>query len=290
MTSYVLENSEIKVKINSYGAELRSLRDKKSGKEYMWCGDAKYWGRVSPILFPVVGCYRDKECRYQGKIYSLPQHGFARDMEFEMTKQTDDEIWFRLTDNDDTVKNYPFSFILEIGYRILNRSVQVMWKVSNPSDNVMYFSIGGHPAFVADVREADKITCYVAFDEAESLTIRKINDGLATDTLQKLPLLPEGLLPVTEEVFADDALVVEGKQTSKVSLLDANKECYLSVSFDAPVFGVWTPPGKNAPFICIEPWYGRCDKEGFTGDLSQREWGNSLAARTSFETAYTIEV
>jgi galactose mutarotase-like enzyme len=99
-----------------------------------------------------------------------------------------------------------------------------------------------------------------------------------------------GLLPVTEEVFADDALIIENNQTGRVQLLDENKEPYLTVHFDAPLFGLWTPPGKNAPFICIEPWYGRCDREDFTGDLSTREWSNTLKAGEKFEAGYTLTV
>ncbi len=290
MGLYVLENNEICIAVNSHGAELRSLKDKDTGREYMWCGDAAYWGRISPVLFPVVGCYRDKECRHEGVTYSLPQHGFARDMEFALLTQNEDELRFRLTDTEETRENYPFVFDLEITYRLLGRSVQVIWEVQNPADETMHFSIGGHPAFAAPAREPEKTTCYIEFAGAKSLQIRKINDGLATDEVQELSLLEGGILPVTEEVFADDALVVEGNQTGRVSLLNENREKYLTVSFNAPLFGVWTPPGKNAPFICIEPWYGRCDKEDFAGELSEREWGNTLAGGELFRAAYTIEV
>ena len=106
----------------------------------------------------------------------------------------------------------------------------------------------------------------------------------------EIPLEEGGILPVTEEVFADDALVIEDNQTGKVALLDADKKPYLTVNFAAPLFGVWTPPGKNAPFICIEPWYGRCDKVDFTGTLADREWGNTLKGGEVFEAEYSIEV
>lgn len=290
MAEYELENEELRIKVNAHGAELRSLVDKKTGREYMWCGDAKYWGRVSPVLFPVVGCYRNKQCLCKGEVYSLPQHGFARDMDFMMTEQNEDTLWFCLTDKENTWENYPYAFSLEIGYRLAGRSLQVLWRVSNPAKETLYFSIGGHPAFCAPQREQDKTTCYLAFDGADSLTVRKIRDGLATDEIREIPLLDGGLLPVTEEVFADDALVIEGQQTGRVQLLDEQKAPYLTVTFDAPLFGVWTPPGKNAPFICIEPWYGRCDKEDFTGSIEEREWGNTLPAGETFEAAYTIEV
>lgn len=289
MALYTLENGDIRIKVDSYGAELRSLVDVKTEREYMWCGDAAYWGRISPILFPVVGSYRNGESRYRGKVYKLPQHGFARDMEFMLTEQTKEEIWFCLTDKENTWENYPFAFSLELGYRLAGRRVEVMWRVSNPAEENLYFSIGGHPAFAVPKREPDKINGYIAFGGVESITVRKIKDGLAVDALKEIGLEPGGILPVTEETFAEDALVVEDGQTGRVQLLDEKKP-FVTVDFDAPLFGVWTPSDKNAPFICIEPWYGRCDREDFTGSLKEREWGNALAAGESFEASYTIMI
>ncbi len=287
---YQIENDALVMQVESHGAELRTLTDKVTKREYMWCADKAYWGRTSPVLFPVVGAYRNKQCRYQGKTYELPQHGFARDMEFTLIEQTKDTLWFTLSDNEKTLENYPFAFCLEIGYRLLERAVKVMWRVKNPANTPLYFSIGGHPAFCAEKRSEEKITCYLQLEGVEVLKARKLADGLASHVVEEIPLSEGGILPVTEEVFADDALVIENNQTGKVSLLDENKKPYLSVKFDAPLFGLWTPPGKNAPFVCIEPWYGRCDAVDFAGTIEEREWGNTLAAGEEFETSYTLEV
>ena len=105
-----------------------------------------------------------------------------------------------------------------------------------------------------------------------------------------IPLEEGGYLPVTEELFADDALIMEDRQTGEVSLCGEDKVPYLTVKFDAPLFGVWSPVGKNAPFICIEPWYGRCDSVHFNGSLEEREWGSELLPNASFQTAYTVSV
>lgn len=290
MSLYQLENNEIRIGVESHGAELRSLVDVKTGREYMWSADPAYWGRVSPILFPVVGSYRNGESRYKGQVYKMSQHGFARDMDFMITEQTKEEIWFCLTDKDNTWEKYPFAFSLEMGYRLEGRSVRVLWRVTNPGQEPMYFSIGGHPAFAAPKREPDKCTCYIGLAGVDSLIARKLKGGLATDELQNIKLEKGGLLPVTEELFAGDALIIEEHQTGRVQLLDEEKVPYLTVTFDAPLFGLWTPPGKNAPFICIEPWYGRCDREDFEGELPEREWGNTLAPGESFDASYTITV
>ncbi|MBQ9136340.1 MAG: aldose 1-epimerase family protein, partial [Lachnospiraceae bacterium] len=161
MAEYILKNEEIQIKVDSHGAELRAITDVKSGRDYMWNADPAFWGRVSPVLFPVVGSYKDGESRYEDKVYKMSQHGFARDMEFDLKEQTEDTLWFSLRDNETTKEKYPFAFFLELGYKINGRSVNVLWRVTNPAENDMHFSIGGHPAFLAPLREADKITCYI---------------------------------------------------------------------------------------------------------------------------------
>lgn len=287
---YILSNAQIAIRVSTKGAELRSLTDRESGREYMWQADGEFWGRTSPVLFPVVGSYKNGESRYKGEIFKLPQHGFARDMEFMMTRQSEDEIWFCLTDKTDTWNVYPFAFSLEIGYRLEERGVKVIWKVTNPAEQEMYFSIGGHPAFNVMPREKEKITCYLQFDKAEELRVRGLQGGLALTETYKLPLKENGLLEVTEELFEKDALIVEDNQTQRVSLLNESKEAFLTVTFAAPLFGIWSPPGKNAPFLCIEPWYGRCDKVNFEGTIEEREWGNQLKPGETFTAEYTITV
>ena len=102
--------------------------------------------------------------------------------------------------------------------------------------------------------------------------------------------MKHGELAVTEDLFDQDALVIEGNQAHEVSLSYGQEKPYLTVRFNAPLFGIWSPPKKNAPFICIEPWYGRCDKADFTGELDKREWGNTLDAGECFEASYEVIV
>ena len=146
MGAYQLKNEELTLTVISAGAEMKSLKDNKTEQEYLWQADPKFWGRTSPVLFPIVGNYVQKQSVYEGKTYTLSQHGFARDMEFDLESQTEEEIWFVLKDTESTLEKYPFHFILKVGYRLSGRQVEVMWKVENPNDKKMYFSIGGHTA------------------------------------------------------------------------------------------------------------------------------------------------
>lgn len=290
MAVYELKNDVVSIQINSNGAELKSL--KKSGTEYLWKADPAFWGRTSPVLFPFVGLANHKEYRTKGQTYSMTQHGFARDMEFELCAQTENEIWFVLSSNEETYAKYPYEFTLKLGYRLLADGVEVCWRVENPGKEELPFSIGGHPAFNCPVKEGTKQTDYlIRFDTREKIVSTRINceNGLATD-VKDVYELKDGYLPVTEHLFDKDALVIEHDQAREVALCLPDGTPYLTVTMEVPLFGIWSPPGKNAPFICIEPWYGRCDHEGFEGELSEREWGNIAAPGEVWEAAYQIRV
>ena len=266
-----LENDLLEVTINSFGAELSSITGKETGTQYLWDADEKFWKRSAPVLFPFVGSLKDKKYTVNGKDYPMGQHGFARDMEFSVVSETSDEAWFELRSNDDTLAKFPFDFVLKIGYRLDGNDIKVTWHVENPGDKELLFSIGGHPAFMCPVTEDGKQSdYYLKFDADKALTY--------------------GLLSSDGHMFDKDALIIEHFQASKVSLCTPDKKPYLTVSFDAPLFGLWSPAGKGAPFVCIEPWYGRCDRADFSGELKDREYGNVLAVGETFEKSYTITI
>lgn len=289
MAVYELNNGEVVIKVQSKGAELRSLKKLSTGKEYLWQADPAFWEWTSPILFPFVGGLKNREYTTKGKTYSMTQHGFARDMEFELVSQTEDEIWFVLKDTEETREKYPYEFVLKLGYKLISTGVEVCWQVENPGSEELPFSIGGHPGFYCPIEEGEKQTdCFIGFDAEEKIVCTGISEkGLATDE-RNVYELEEGCLQVTEHLFDNDALVVEHDQVKKVSLCGADKTAYVTVKIDAPLFGVWSPAKKNAPFICIEPWYGRCDHEGFSGELKEREWENILEPGKEWKASYQI--
>lgn len=287
----VLENEELKVTINHFGAELSSIVKKENNTEYMWNADEKFWKRSAPVLFPFVGSLKNKEFLYEDSAYPMGQHGFARDMEFSLVSNDGKQAWFSLSSDDTTYEKYPFAFTLEIGYLLTGHTLKVIWKVVNEDEKPMYFSIGGHPAFMCPLNGEGKQTDYfIAFDTDKDLTYSKLSEnGLVYKKDNVLPT-NGGTMQVTEHLFDEDALVVEGNQAHRVSLCKPDGKPYLTVSFDAPLFGLWSPAKKGAPFICIEPWYGRCDSEEFTGTLEEREYGHCLDAHENFEAAFEIEI
>ncbi|MDE5697535.1 MAG: aldose 1-epimerase family protein [Lachnospiraceae bacterium] len=291
MAVYSLENAQIKVSVDTLGAELKSLKKVSTGTEYMWDAAPEYWKRTSPVLFPIVGSLNNGSYRCDGKEYPMSQHGFARDMEFEPVQQTGDELKFVLRATEETKAKYPFDFELELGYRLRENNLVVSWKVTNRDSREMYFSIGGHPAFMCPIDKKGVQTDYkVLFDVSDKVTSGIIGSGGTLSARTKEYRLDNGMMDITADLFDEDALIIEDNQAHKVALCSPEGQPYLTVSFDAPLFGLWSPAKKNAPFICIEPWYGRCDRETFAGDLSEREYGNKLSPAETFYAEYTITV
>lgn len=287
---YVLENEILRVEIDSFGAELKSVKNKATNQEYMWQGDPQYWGRTSPILFPFVGSLKDKTYTYDGKTYSMGQHGFARDMEHELICKTETEIYFELNSNEETMQKYPFEFILGLGYQLNGSELDVNWHVFNPSTNkTLHFSIGAHPAFNCPIHgEENKAGYKFYFGGANEIHHHGHTDtGLSVEEDIVLAL-ENHRATITPEFFDGSTYIIEGPQTNEIGVEDPEGNRFITVRFDMPVVALWSPPGKNAPFLCIEPWFGRCDAHDFEGTLEERAFNNALEAGNQFHTSYTI--
>lgn len=291
MAVYHLKNEQIEISVDTLGAELKSLKKVVTGTEYLWDARPEYWKRTSPVLFPIVGSLKNGSYRYNGKEYPMSQHGFARDMEFALRRQTQEELLFALKATEETRAKYPFDFELEIGYRLKENNLVVSWKVLNCDSKEMYFSIGGHPAFLCPIDGNGVQTDYqLSFDTDHKIIASIIGNGGTLSARTKEYVLKDGKMDLTADLFDEDALIIENDQAHKVSLCDRKGQPYLTVSFNAPLFGLWSPARKSAPFVCIEPWYGRCDRETFAGELSEREYGNTLAPSAEFSAEYTITI
>lgn len=295
MGLYQISNEQISIQADSLGAELKSLKRTGQGTEYMWEGNPAYWKRTSPVLFPIVGSLCGGSYFLDKTRYPMGQHGFARDMEFQLKSHTEREMWFQLASCQSTLEKYPYAFLLEIGYELQEETLHVKWKVSNPADTDLYFSIGGHPAFCCPLVRGEQQEDYALWfgtkdhTEITEITSGVIKNGLMS-TEQAVYKLQNGCLKITEHLFDKDALVIENGQVHTVALVRPDGSHYLTVDFDAPLFGVWSPPGKKAPFVCIEPWYGRCDANDFAGSFQERKWGQHLKAGESFEASYRVTV
>ncbi len=293
MSLSTINNGTLKVEINSLGAELFSIINLKSGRECLWQGVPEFWKSRSPVLFPIVGALNNNTMRHEGKEYTMTQHGFARASEFSIVKHETDEIVYRLESNDSTRERYPYEFSLEIGYKLSDNNLTVSYKIENPASDTLHFQLGAHPGFnYIDYDPSIEVQGYLEFDDKTgSVEILSgiINDkGLLIDQQKRLQLCDK-LLAIDKDSFNDGALIIENDQFSDIALCDTNKEPYVRVTFDTPVVGIWScSKGSYAPFVCIEPWFGRCDKLDYQGEFADKDWMQSLEGGQSFETSFNI--
>ena len=214
--------------------------------------------------------------------------GFARDMEFTLDSQTQDTLWFSIVSNETTMENYPFTFRLEVGYQLKGTEVTVLWNVINTDTKEMYFSIGAHPAFFTSMTlEAGSDTdhLHVGDNIEGTFTCYRVTENamaLEDDTL----VLPRDL-PLTADLFSRDAIISKDDQASRLALAYPDGQEYVVMQFDEPIFGLWSPT-SDAPFVCLEPWHGRCDADDFTGTLQERAYERMLEVGGVFNGVYTI--
>ena len=402
-----LKNTALTLNISLHGAELTSIRDS-FGREFLWQADPAFWKRHSPVLFPIVGSLWDKHFRVNGREYEMGQHGFARDMDFRLVSERDDEMWFELNSSPETLAKYPYKFTLRIGYRLEANKIHVMWEVSGDDSQTMWFQIGAHPAFYlprfvyggsaacasdssrhsdpesgapnlaassaassctsgsevlvlksssqgsgcvfsdgsasgsgaagsgADsdsgfsVSGLDAGSCDSGLDSAigsasgsgaagsgadsdfgragrgcfrlygrgaegvvplESFRYIKVSEKQCTDISDVQELnTPGGVMPLDDHTFDIGAYIIGDSQVCRVDLVSTTGLRCVSLEFDTPLVGLWAPSAKDVPFVCIEPWYGRCDRVGFTGEFSERDCVNSLSPGQVFRASYTIIV
>ena len=285
-----ISNDTISINVASRGAELQSLYHKQHQLEYMWSGDPNYWGKHSPVLFPIVGELKNKAYIYKGKQYNLSRHGFAREMEFEVSEQNKNSITFSLRANAETAEKYPFQFVFSVMYTLIQNSLQISFLVENTGDETMFFSVGAHPAFKVPLIAGTSYEDYqLVFTEKETVGRWPISpDGLIeTETT---PLLQDqSILPLKKELFAADAIVLKDLRSKSVAITSAKTLHGVRVTFnDFPFLGIWETKGGD--FVCIEPWCGIADSVNASGDLEDKEGINLLAPSAHFEVSYTIEL
>lgn len=283
-----IRNEYMQVEIAAAGAELTSVYDLKRDQELLWNGDPAYWKRRSPILFPNVGKTYANVMRIGGKTYPTSQHGFARDMDFTLESSDETSACFLLTSNADTLARYPYPFELRIRYELQDDSLIVSWLVTNPGKEEMAFTIGGHPAFCFDANECKTDYClrFPGLEQLEYLLLDPASGTARPDAKEVLPL-KDGILPLTDELFANDALILDDGQVEEVWLCRRDGTPRVGMKCPGfPNYGVWSVQG--AGFVCLEPWAGRCDNCGFEDELSAKPNVNLLAPGKTFEKSYSI--
>ena len=277
-----IQNQAIKAVIKTKGAELSSLQ--KEDKNYIWEINSEFWNKTSPILFPIVGALKNGEYLYEGNVYKLSRHGFARDFEFEVIENSGNAVVFSLKSNEETLKVYPFHFELQLSYILEGNKLMVKYQIINHSSEKMYYSIGAHPAFNIDGNFED---FSLIFDDEKDLETYKLEQDLFSGKTEILKL-NGNVLPLQYELFEEDALVFKNFATKSLTLAK-NNESVMKVSFpDFPYLGIWTK--KDAPFICIEPWLGIADNANASGKIEEKEGIQILENNSKKQIAWSVEL
>ena len=286
-----IENQKMAATINEHGAELVSLINKTNGKEYMWSGDAKYWGRHAPVLFPTVGRLKDDTYTVDGQEYHMNQHGFARDMDFDVLKVEADQVVLELHSSDQTKKLYPYDFILRLAFKLTDNGVQVGYEVENPADEEMWFGIGGHPAFKVPMDGDHFYDDYVVKLEPQTnRNIIPLNGPYADIDHLKEERTSE--IEVSHERFKDDAVILDlGEGPTTVTLTDNDQRHGVQLkTADAKYIGVWSCYPQEGQYVCLEPWWSIADTVDSDHDFKHKFANNHLAAHQTFKTEYEIDV
>lgn len=287
--THSLKNEHLNVTINAKGAEITSI--KSDTLEYMWQADPSFWGKHAPILFPIVGRLVDHEYTYKGKIYAMGQHGFAKNHDFELLGRTENSITLELKATDELKQIFPFDFVLQVKYTLLENKLTTEYKVENPSGSEdLYFSIGAHPAFNCPFEVGQKRSEYqLVFDKKIAPQALLHVNGLYEGDLCSA-LSPNGVMTIADTLFDKDSLTFSPNPFSKVTFEHKpSQKAYLSVVFENyPFLGIWSQ-SSTSPFVCIEPWHGIADRKGHNKDFVEKEGIVKLAPRAGFDCSFVIE-
>lgn len=288
---HTIENEKLTCTIESTGAEIRSLKNKATGEEYIWQIDQSIWGSSSPVLFPAIGKIKEDKVVFNGKAYAMPKHGIIRNnsmLSFE--QQGVSKCTFTLTSSEKTLKQYPFKFSFAVEFALIEKRLIMTYRIENQDSIPMQFACGGHTAYACPLSENVKLSDYVI--EFPSLFIPKSStlgaSGLLSLHKRKIES-SENILPLSDTLFNEDALIFPDIKCDWVRLRKKNEKKGIIVRFaDYPHLALWSKP--HADYVCIEPWLGLPDQENESIDLTQKPTYKTIEPNTIFSIAIETEI
>ena len=270
---------------DSFGGELISYRH--NGREIVWTGDGAYWTGHTPVLFPVVGALVDDKIDIDGTVYSIKKHGFARKSFFELVNATDTTAAYELKNSAATAEMYPFAFSLKVKHEISENGFKTTYTVTNPSDKEMVFAIGGHPGFCLGNIEDYKLV----FPEEENAPLYyTANTTIMNENLVQGAIKGKEMALKYDD-YDVDALIAKDLKSRTVSIVKLDGSFKLDFGWQGfDVLGIWTPPKKKAPFLCLEPWNGCPAYDNETGKFRDKPYVKTLGAGESYSVGYTVSL
>jgi galactose mutarotase-like enzyme len=188
-----------------------------------------------PVLFPITGGLPDNRLILPRGEFQLGQHGFARQQPWRLEALADGRgVQLQLTDNEETLKSYPFSFLLTMDVRLAPGALEITTIVKNRSDATMPFSFGLHPYFNLSSLEGVRL------------------EGLPDQCLNHLTMADAATADQLERLATGIDLLVQ--PTGPVRLVDeaAGTTLELQLTHPLDLVVLWTEPPR--PMVCMEPW------------------------------------
>ena len=285
-----MQNSSLVINVNTLGAELTSIKKPNDPVEYLWQADPKYWNRRSPVLFPIIGTVKNNQYIFEGNFYTLPIHGFARNMEFSVVKNEKDLLLFEIRENQATLAVYPFRFILQIEYRLNESALEVEYRVINSDSKTIWFSIGGHPGFNCPLEPGTVMADYVLeFEKPETLyRYIPVNGLIGRGVI--VPLTGEKILPLYPYPFQGGTLIIKNPKSQWISLKSDKTERSVTVEFPGFSYLALWNRSLEAPYVCIEPWMGTADPVDTNQEFTTKEGILSLDPGKTFTCVFTTMI
>lgn len=287
---YSIENDYLSVKVSSLGAELMSILNKANGGEYLWQGDAKYWSGRAPIMFPICGRLYEGKYTYLGKEYTMPNHGIARAGEFSLKSAAQDEITLSLVASEETKAHYPFDFVLDVTFKLINNTLEITYNVKNNDTGELIFAVGGHPAFNVPINnEGSFEDYYVEF--GNSCNAIRVDFSPTCFCTKNDKIFTEGgtkRIDLSHDLFDDDAIFLYNIDKT-ITLKSDKYKGSIKLKYDRMKYvGLWHMPKTDAPYICIEPWSSIPANEGVVDNLLTKEEMIHLPKGYSYRNTYSI--
>jgi len=274
----------LNIEIKNEGAELTSI--KFNNKEMLHNGE-KFWDRQSPILFPTVGRLRDNQTIINDKKYEIPQHGFAKDMEFELIQETENSKTYLAKSNEETLKMYPFKFELYTKYIVNENNLTVEYKVINKDNKEMLFGIGGHPGFKLDMPQEEYY--FELGLEEDEVEFMEVEGNYISNKPAKNILKNNKIIEITKDTFINDAIMMKKLKSNTIALKQKkdNKKILEFTFEEFPILAIWSMP--EAPFICLEPWFNYADRVIETGYFKDKEGVITLNPEKEFNCKFSVK-
>ena len=268
---YTLKNSEMEVQVSSKGGELVSLRDADK-TEYIWIGDARYWKRHAPQLFPCIGRLTNNQYSMDGALHEMGQHGFLRDYELTKVEESETSLHLQLQSDASTRQLYDREWIVDIFYTLCGKTLSVKFQVRNSDVRTMRFGYGIHPGFNVPLNPALRFEDYrLDFHEVSTPKQMELTERYTISGGMHDYALEEGrYLPLQHSLFDHDAIILKDMPHT-VTLGSQKDEKKVTVAFpDMPYLGIWHAPETDAPFVCIEPWSSLPSTDGVIDEFETK--------------------